>query len=64
MLGDKFPRSLETLDIKLDDVMNPKCYTEPELKHLVEALEKKAIRAERFVKIYIQTKDQLMTESR
>ncbi len=64
MLHDKFPRSIETLDINTDQIFCERGYTEPELKHLVEALEKKAVRAERFVKLYIKTKDKLITENR
>lgn len=46
----KFPRSLESLDLWGPDMIESDMgFTEPELKHLIEALEKKAIWAERFV---------------
>ncbi len=64
MLNVKFPRSLETLDIDVDWMINPEGYSDSEIKHLIEALEKKSIRAERLVLTHLQTKHSLQSEVR
>lgn len=58
ILKTKFPWSLESLDLKGPEIIEGDMgLAEPELKHLIEALEKKAIRAERFVINNTQLRD-------
>lgn len=64
MLHDKFPRSLESLKIDVKDIINPTGYSEPEIKLDLEAIEKKAIRIQKFVQVYVQTKDGVLSETR
>lgn len=63
-LNQKFPRSLESLNMNVDDILKPMGYSEPEIKMCQDSLDKKASRIYNFVTIYIQTKDELLAENR
>ena len=62
MLNNKFPRSLDSLKVDIINLLSPEMYSDVELIHLVEATEKKAIRADKFVKTHLENREEYISE--
>ena len=63
-LRQKFPRSLESLDIHASEFLDVKdIYTETQFKTLIKQIETKIHKAEKGLKVALQSKEQLCHEN-